>query len=166
MFFHILFNNAVEGGLKDVDHDTTAGAKTTATRLGVTIVDNRLLPTPRFMVFSYGVKITYIVLVVLASLQSELNLLYSEDTIVYVLMGVLILVMMASMHMFLHAPVFHRPRLIKIFSVHEIASYVLGPIILIPLLGYEYVAVLLFLPIVWFVLWNTLLYGKPMEPQV
>ena len=166
MFFHILFNNAVEGGLKDVDHDTTAGAKTTATRLGVTIVDNRLITTPRFMVFSYGVKITYIALVVLASLQPELNLWYSGEIIVFALIGVLILVMIGSMHMFLHHPLFHRPRLIKIFSVHEISSYVLGPIILIPLLGYEYVAFLLFLPIVWFVLWNTLLYGKPMEPQV
>ena len=166
MFFHILFNNAVEGGLKDVDHDTAAGAKTTATRLGVMIDDNRLLAPPRFMVFSYGVKIMYIALVILASFQPELNLWYSGEIIVYALIGVLIIVMMGSMHMFWHPPLFHRPRLIKIFSVHEIASYVLGPIILIPLLGYEYVAILLVLPIVWFVLWNTLLYGKPMQPQV
>ncbi|MFO7678130.1 MAG: UbiA prenyltransferase family protein [Thermoplasmatota archaeon] len=166
IFFHILFNNAVEGGLKDVNHDTQAGAKTTAIRSGVKIVDNQLITSPQFIVFSYGVKTTYIALVVLASFQPEINLWHSSERIVYALMVLLIIVMIGSMYMFLNPRLYHRPRLIKMFIVHEIASYVLGPVILIPLLGYKYVAFLLFLPIILFLLINIILYGKPMQPLV
>jgi len=166
MFFHILFDNAVEGGLKDVDHDFLAGAKTTVARLGVKIHEGKLVITPQFIVFSYGIKMTYIALIVFAGFQPELNLWFGRYYLIYGIMLLLVVVIFVTLYRFWHPLEFNRQRLIRIFGIHEIASYLLGPIILIPMLGYGLVVLLLFLPVGWFMVWNTILYGKFLQPQV
>jgi 4-hydroxybenzoate polyprenyltransferase len=166
MFFHILFNNTVEGGLKDADHDFLAGAKTTVARLGVKVHEGKLMITPQFTAFSYGVKLTYIALIIFAGFQPELNLWSSGYYLIYGVILLLVVVIFVTLYRFWHPLVFDRQRLIKIFGSHEIASYFLGPIILVPMLGYGLVLLLLLLPVGWFMVWNLILYGKPMQPQV
>lgn len=165
-FFHIVFNNAVEGGLKDVDHDFIAGAKTTVTRLGVKINDGKLKISKKFLIFSYAIKLAYIGLVILAGFQPELNLWRSKYFILQTIVIFLIVIVFFTLYKFWHPSDFNRPKLIKLFSIHEISAYSIGPIILIPLVGYWVALLLLLIPILWFIVFNIILYGKPMQPQV
>jgi len=153
-FIHIVFNNAVEGGLKDVDHDTAAGAKTLATRLGVRIQDNTLFVTRPFVLFSWSIKMIFIGLIVSLWLQPQ--------TLLVLFVGIVFF----TMHTFLSATTFERTRLKRLFSIHEISSYFLLVLSLFPLIGLSPTLILLFLPFLWFILFNVILYGKALQPQV
>jgi len=145
-FFHIIFNNAVEGGLKDIDHDFIAGAKTTAIRLGIYLNNGKLVITKKFSFFAYSIKFFYIGLVVLAGFQPEINLWASENYLIQIIFIVMVFIVLATLYKFWHPPDFDRPRLIRIFAVHEIFAYFLGPVILLPLIGIKFVLLLLLLP--------------------
>ena len=165
-FIHVIFNNAVEGGLKDVEHDFLAGAKTTATRMGVSVKNGMLIIPKKFSIFSYSVKFTYIGLVILAGFQPELNLWQFDKYMIHLIMIILILIIFLTLYKFWNPPNFNRSRLIRLFAIHEIAAYFLGPVILIPLIGYKFTLILLVIPLFWFIICNIILYGKPMQPQV
>ena len=62
-FFQILFNNAIEGGLKDSDHDASAGAKTLANSLGVQVINGKPVIPTQFKVVSYAIKFGYSVII-------------------------------------------------------------------------------------------------------
>lgn len=166
-FIHIVFNNAVEGGLKDVDHDTAAGAKTLATRLGVRIQDNTLFVTRPFVLFSWSIKMIFIGLIVSLWLQPQTRLSFSLENTVHILFLVLFVgIVFFTMHTFLSATTFERTRLKRLFSIHEISSYFLLVLSLFPLIGLSPTLILLFLPFLWFILFNVILYGKALQPQV
>lgn len=166
-FIHIVFNNAVEGGLKDVDHDTTAGAKTLATRLGVRIQDNKLSITTSFALFSWTFKMIFIGLIVSLWFQPETTLSFALENTVQILLLVLFVgIIFVTMHTFLSATTFERTRLKRLFSIHEISSYFLLVLSLFPLIGLSPTLLLLFLPFLWFILFNVILYGKALQPQV
>jgi len=165
-FFHILFNNAVEGGLKDIDHDSLAGAKTTATRLGVKIVKEKMIITKKFSTFAYLVKFTYISLFILVGFQPEINLWNSNEDIIQFLAVVLLIIVFITLYKFWHPSDFKRNQLIRFFGIHEIAAYYLGPVVLIPLIGYFYAFILMVVPLFWFIICNIILYRTLMIPQI
>ena len=166
ILFHVIFDNAVEGGLKDVDHDFLAGAKTTVTRLGVKVENGKLIVTKKFVLFAYSTKLIFMGLIVLAGLQPELNIWLSDKYMIQIAVIFLAIVIFGTLYKFWHPPEFNRPKLIRLFGVHEITSYFLGPIILIPLIGIWYALLLLSIPPIWFIIVNFTLYGKPMQPRV
>jgi 4-hydroxybenzoate polyprenyltransferase len=166
ILFHVIFDNAIEGGLKDVDHDFLAGAKTTVTRLGVKVLNNKIIVTKRFVIFAYSTKIIFMILIFLASLQPEVNIWFSGKYMIQIAVIFLIIIIFGTLYKFWHPPDFNRPKMIRLFGIHEITSYFLGPIILIPLIGTWYALLLLLVPPVWFIIVNITLYGKPMQPRV
>lgn len=165
-FFHILFNNAVEGGLKDVDNDFLAGAKTTATRMGVKIKEGKLIITKSFSTLAYSVKTIYIVLVIIIGFQPEINLWQSNEDIIQFLVVILIIVVFASFYKFWHPSDFNRTQLIRFFGIHEISAYSLGVVVLIPLIGYWFALLLILIPLFWFIICNIVLYKTIMMPQI
>ena len=166
IFVYIVFSNAVVGGLKDVDHDYLSGAKTTATRMGVKVEDRKLLSTKKFTAFSYSVELIYIGLIVLAGFQPELSLWRSDEHIIHIVVILLVVVTFAALYKFWHPSDFDRSRLFRIFGIHIISAYYLGPIILLPLIGIEMTLILLILPLFWMSIFNLVLYGKPMQPEI
>ncbi len=166
-FIHIVFNNAVEGGLKDVDHDTMGGAKTVATRLGVTIRNGGLNVTKPFVVFSSMMKVIFMGLIVLLWLQPEIRrTLFFTTTLQILLIVFFVVIIVFTMYKFLHSSLFDRSRLIRLFSMHEISSYYILVLSLYSLIGVLSTAFLLFLPFLWFIVSNVILYGKLLQPQV
>ena len=166
-FIHIVFNNAVEGGLKDIDHDTVAGAKTLASRLGVHIQNQKLLITPSFAVFSVIIKGIFFGLIIFLWVQPETQLSYSVENTVQILLIVLFVsAVILTMYRFLSSMIFERPRLRRLFSVHEISSYFLLVLSLFPLIGLHLTLFLLLSPFLWFLIFNVVLYGKLLQPQV
>ncbi len=165
-FFHIIFNNAVEGGLKDIDHDFLAGAKTTAIRMGVDLKDEKLVITKKFSIFAYSIKVFYIGLVILAGFQPEIKLWQSDNYMLYTIFIILTYIVLITLYKFWHPLNFNRKQLIRLFAVHEIFAYFLGPIILVTLIGYTYVILLLLIPVFWFMICNLIVYQKLLQPQV
>ena len=164
-FIHIAFNNSVEGGLKDVDHDNLAGAKTLATCMEVNIKSSRLKVTKSFVVFSVILKLVFFGLIILLCVQPEINI--SENYIVQIVLIVFFAAMaFYTMYKFLNRPVFVRSRLKTLFSLHEISSYFILVIALSPLIELWPTIVLFFLPFIWYILFNFILYGKLLQPQV
>jgi 4-hydroxybenzoate polyprenyltransferase len=166
IFFYLVFNNAVAGGLKDVDHDFKAGAKTTVTRLGVKVKKGKLFFTNKFSAFVYSNKLVYFGLIVLAGFQTELSLWQSDQFIIDIIIIFLIIVIFMGIYRLLLFSTFDREFIIKVLGITEMATYSLVPIILYPLIGFNMTLFLLIVPIGWFIIFNMILYGKPMQPDV
>jgi 4-hydroxybenzoate polyprenyltransferase len=166
VFFYIVFSNAVLGGLKDADHDYLAGAKTTATRMGVKVENGKLLIPKKFSVFAYIVELSYIGLIVLASFQPEIKLWQSDEYLVYIIVIFLIVVVFFTLYKFCRVNDFNRPQLYRLFGINMISAYSLAPIILLPLIGLKITLILLIFPLAWLLILNLILFGKPLQPKV
>lgn len=165
-FFHIVFNNAVEGGLKDVYHDSIAGAKTTATRLGVKVKNNKLFVTKSFIGFAAIIRIIFLCLIFWLIYEQGYFSLTNEFLVQLFLLIILALVLFVSMYEFLKTFNYDRSRLKKLFSLHEMASYFMLLIALYPILGLGITLFLILLPSIWYIIFNGILYGKLLQPQV
>jgi 4-hydroxybenzoate polyprenyltransferase len=165
-FIFIVFCNAVVGGLKDADHDSLAGAKTTATRMGVKVENGKMLITKKFKVFAYALDLAFIILIILAVFQPEISLWQSDQYIILIIMIILMFIVLATLYKFLNLPNFERPRLYRLFLLNGTASYLLVPLVILPIIGLNFMLVLLVLPTAWLLICNLILYGKPVQPQL
>ncbi len=165
-FFQILFNNAVEGGIKDADHDWYAGAHTLANKFGVTVRKGALIIPKTFKFASYAIKIGHIILAVILVILLDIRLANFIDLIYIIIIILLILIIFSTLHTFLNETDFNREKLKHIFSVHEIATFYLATILLLPLIGFIAVLGILLLPLIWYIVLNLMLYGKPLAPRV
>ena len=165
-FFQILFNNAVEGGIKDADHDAVAGARTLAHALGVSVENKKLKIPVIFKFVSYAIKLGHLSLVVLILYHLPLQINDILDVFQFIMIVLLILIILYTLQKFLNQVEFRRDKLKRIFSVHEIATFFLVPTLLWQLLGHVIAATILFLPLIWYLILNLILYGRPLEPKV
>jgi 4-hydroxybenzoate polyprenyltransferase len=169
-FMQIVFNNAVEGGLKDVDHDHIGDARTLATVLGVKVKKSKLKISTKFRTFTWSIKIFHILLFFTLFFNSDLAFWEYEHFYVKIILLLFIFILIGviffTTYRFLNFQEFDRSKLKRIFSIHEISTYFIVPLILVPLLGLPISMGLLFLPLIWFICLNLVLYGKPLEPQV
>lgn len=166
IFIYILFSNAVVGGIKDADHDAQAGAKTTATRLGVKVKNGKIFITRKFTLFAYSTVLIYIGLIVLAGFQPELNLWQINKFVIHIVLFSLVLIVIATLYKFWHPSNFSRPRLYRLFGINEFSAYSLAPLVLLPMIGINITLTILLLPLFWMLIVNSFLYGKPMQPNV
>ena len=74
--------------------------------------------------------------------------------------------MAVTMARFLKEAPLDRPALKRLFSMHEMATFLAAVAVFATILGPWMAVGLLALPVVWFVVANTLLYGRPLEPGV
>ncbi|UCD14262.1 MAG: UbiA family prenyltransferase [Thermoplasmatales archaeon] len=165
-FFHIVFNNAVEGGLKDVYHDHLAGAKTSAIRMGVKVKEGELVVTKMFIAFSSVIRIIFICLIFLLIFLQEPNVWLDIYMLQLSLVVFLTAILFITLYKFFNVSAFDRSRLKKLFSVHEMASYFMLLVALSPIFGLWITIFLMLLPSVWYLVFNGILYGKLLQPQV
>lgn len=166
LFFDVAFINVVEGGLKDAAHDFISGAKTLAEALGVRVREGRLLITNRFKAFAYGVKATSIGLILLLGFQPEINLWFSDEYLIHIIVFLLTIVIVIFSHKFLSLSIFDRSQMKQLYSGLNAASGALTLIMLLPFLGLQITLVLILIPITWYTVFNLILYGKPLQPRV
>jgi len=166
-FIHITFMNSVEGGIKDADHDYLAGAKTIATIMGVSVKNQTLVITKKFLVFTCFLKFIFIGLIVLLFIQPEIGLFnYDKNIIQLIFIVFFCIVIFFTMYKFLKITLFDRQKLKKLFSFHEMSSYFVFIISLSSLIKLWSTVFLIFLPFFWYILFNFILYGKFLQPQV
>ncbi|MEM2899320.1 MAG: UbiA family prenyltransferase [Thermoplasmata archaeon] len=162
----VLFNNSVEGGIKDLEQDRNSGARTWMIFLGSKVVNNELMLSPSSIIFAYCVKCFYFLIVISPALFgivefSEFDL-YSYSLLVLLFASVMFL----SMPKFIFVTKYDREKLKKIFSIHEVSTFFLIPTVIIPIIGLGYALTLMLIPLAWYVVTNILLYGKALQPQV
>jgi len=165
IFVGIVFANAVEGGLKDVDHDYLGGAKTIPTLLGVKVADGHLLMTKRFLAFAYGLIALCFLLLIFLFMQPAINF-FDGDYLRQSIVGVLLVVILFVSFRFLSLSLFNRSKMKRLYATINSLAGVVLLITLYPFIGLEYLVILLLIPITWYVMFNTLLYGKPLQPDV
>jgi 4-hydroxybenzoate polyprenyltransferase len=165
IFIGILFANAVEGGLKDVDHDYLGGAKTIPTLLGVNVADGRLHMTKRFLAFAYGLIALCFLLLIFLFMQPAINF-FDGDYLRLSIVGVLLVIILFVSYKFLSLSLFNRLKMKRLYAVINSLAGVVLLITLYPFIGLDYLIILLLIPIAWYVVFNTLLYGKPLQPDV
>jgi len=166
-FLQNLFQNAIEGGIKDADHDAAAGARTYAALLGVRIDRNGDLETGwAFTNSAFIIKGIQIALLLYTAVEVTDLSSHGSSTILWAILIASIAVMVVTTSMMLPPVVFDRSRLKRIFSVHELATFAAIMTVIVPLLG-EWVAFGLFiLPMVWFMTVNRVLFKGALEPGV
>ena len=169
-FLQNLFQNAIEGGMKDADHDAHAGARTFAVVTGVKIVRGNLVLARTFVGAAAAMKLTHAllmavtVLVVLSSPElPDLPFGYWG----YILFVALLLaVMLATAYRFMHGGPFDRSLLKTRFSVHEVVTFYGTIFAFMPVMGYLPSLLLMAVPLLWFVTSNILLFRTALEPGV
>jgi len=165
-FFQIAFNNAVEGGLKDVDHDGMAGAKTLAQSFGVIVKRGVIIISKSFIGFALGLRMIFLGIMIFLGSKPELYIWNFKHSLQIILILISVVISFASLSRFLKSMRFDRHRLLRLFSVHEMASYFMVMMVLSPLFDLQIIIVLLALPGIWYIASNFALYGTLIEPRV
>jgi 4-hydroxybenzoate polyprenyltransferase len=153
IFLQFFFMNAVEGGIKDVEHDSAAGVKTTSIFLGVRFEGGVLLP-PRFKALAYSLKTATTALVFIPFF---LRLEFWPWQL-----GVLALMASTALlltHRILEFDSFDRVLMRTLYLGQELITYFMIPVMLARLSGVGWVILLLVMPLIWYTVSTFLLYG-------
>ncbi len=162
-----LFQNAIEGGIKDADHDAVAGARTFATITGTRVEAGRLRPSASFLLTSWTIKGLHLgILAWMSVCVVRVDTASAEGAVAAALIVLSAFAMVATMWTFLGEMDFDRPRLKRRFSAHEMATYIGTVAVLGPLFGASFAVAIVALPVTWYIASNVALYGRPLEPGV
>ena len=176
-FLQIVFNNAVEGGLKDVDHDFLANVKTLVLWMGVRLKNGKLVITKTFKVFAFSLRFLFVVFIFFlvihihfddVSMFHKVSLTNLPHVFWFQIITTasLTFLMAIIFYKFLKIKDFDRAKLKRLFSIHEILSYYILIIALSPLFDVVVTVSLLLLPSLWYVVFNNLLYRTSLQPGV
>ncbi len=166
-FLQNLFQNAIEGGMKDADHDAAAGARTFAAVLGVHVEEGDLVMGRGFLASGLAIKA-----VGLGALAFTVAYLVDPEDVlvtgtVVALVTLFAAVMLVTLGRFMRRRVrFDRSRLKRTFSIHEMATFAATIAAFITLIGLVTFVTLLLLPVMWFAVANKLLFDHALEPGV
>jgi len=161
-FNNLLHMNAVEGGIKDVDHDYMAGVKNIALGSGVKIDGNKVFIPLHFKSFGMGIRIfsSFLLLVPFVFYGIEY---YSWQIVVLVLTILGVLYFSVKL---LSIKTFDRNLIRKYIAIQSFLRYSLVPIMLISTIGVLYSVVLIVFPIGWYILFTPLLGEKLFKPKM
>ncbi len=154
-FFRLVVGNSVEGGLKDLEHDLRAGAKTLPRWFGVHLDGDRIVYTPGWWAFELGLEAGFVLSIAIPIFLGVLQ--YST------LQMVLIAVFLAGMAFTLaHISPrrFDREDIKKHTFLHEALGFGIMGIMLVDAAGWERAVVILVVPLLWFAIWTRAIYGK------
>ncbi len=152
-FIHVFLMDALGGGLKDVKNDRDAGAKTIAIKLGVKANDILHIPILYkliILIFDFSTIILVFIPFILFDFE------YSIFQIILVIL-LNVLLIFSSLKL-LNFKLFNRKKIKFHNRNHELAGYVLVPILLLNMIGIYWVLFLIFFPIVWFIVFNYIFY--------
>jgi len=116
VFFGLVFANAIESGLKDVDHDYRGGMKTLATITGVTVNEGRLRITKTFAAFACTCIAVCFVLLLFLGFQPEVHF-WSAGYLSLGITAVLSIVVLLASYTLLHLRVFDRIKIKRLYAV-------------------------------------------------
>jgi 4-hydroxybenzoate polyprenyltransferase len=156
-FTQIFFMNAVVGGIKDADHDYKFGVRNIAYRFGVRMTkENRLTIPTRFKIFGLTIRIfSSLILFVPFVFFGKIYPWYQ------LIMLLIIIVFTIFLSDKLLNSTTYDKSIMKILSMQGILRFMYVPLMLIPLIGIVYSVFLILVPILWYMLFISLMNRKP-----
>jgi 4-hydroxybenzoate polyprenyltransferase len=166
LFVEAVFASVVEGGIKDADHDFLGNVKTIVTVMGVKVKDNKLHLTTPFTIFAIIFRILYFGLIILLGFQPEINMWNSKNIILLTIVIIFIVLIILSFYkiMSLNHKTYDRSKIKKIYAGITIVTIGLIFAMLYPIFGTIITLSLLMLPLTWYTVLNTILFGKALQP--
>lgn len=162
---HLLFNNSVEGGLKDVENDRSCGVPTLATVTGCSGYGGKLKVTTTFFIWAVLLRGAFV------TMAAVFGYLISDEagwgdwyTLLISIMGFVLF--MDALGFLKGGKRMERGSLLRAFSVHEMASFGLSLMVVLPAAGPWAVLVGFLVPVAWFVLVNRIMFRSSMSPKV
>ncbi|MFO8051503.1 MAG: UbiA family prenyltransferase [Thermoplasmatota archaeon] len=162
---HLVFNNSVEGGLKDTEGDRRAGVRSLAVLLGVRSRGSKVLIPPAFR--AWGMTLRGVFIILAAVFSYLISVREGWGSWVVVVVSVWGVFLFAHSLLFLRTGERHpRKKMIRTFSVHEVLSFGLSLLVVAPAVGILGAVFLLVLSLVWFMVMNRIMYGTSISPKV
>lgn len=161
--FNNLFHmNAVEGGIKDADHDVLMNVNNIALRSGVRVDGKKLTIPTRFKILGMSVRLSSVIL-----LFSPF-LIFNEP---YYLWQLVILALASAGVLYFSVKLlslkeFERNTIRKYISIQSFLRYSLVPIMLFSVIGIIPAVILIFLPIIWYIGFTPLTGVKFLRPRM
>ncbi|MCD6468477.1 MAG: UbiA family prenyltransferase [Thermoplasmata archaeon] len=161
-FNNLLHMNAVEGGIKDVDHDHIMGVRNIALLSGVRVEGKKLFIPTGFKMFGMSIRLFSVFLVFTPFVFFG----YS-----YSVWQLLILGLAASGVLFfsiklLSLKTFDRNIIRRFIATQSFLRYSLVPIMLISMIGVMYSTALILFPMIWYLVFTPLVGEKLFRPRM
>lgn len=160
----VFFMQIIAGGLKDIENDFKQGANTFATKIGVRVLDKKLIIPFPFKITAYSIQIFDFALVFYTIYYvwgfKNLELL---ETLILCLTVVIFILMFYISNKLLSIKVFNRDKARKLIGSHYMTNFAVVPVMLMFL--NPWTVVLVFFPALGFVLSNLILHGTVLQPK-
>lgn len=161
-FNQTIHMNAVEGGIKDADHDFIMDVKNIALKSGVKVDGKKIIIPNRFKVFGMSIRLFSAVLLFVPFIFYG----YSYETWQIILLFVLTCVFLFNSLKLVTIKIFDRSIIRKYIGVQSFLRYSLVPIMLISIIGLSYSVILIVFPIGWYVISAPLLNERLFRPRM
>jgi 4-hydroxybenzoate polyprenyltransferase len=164
-FNQLVYMNAVEGGLKDADHDYLKNVKNIALASGVKVTkENQLILPPVFKAFGLGIRTFSAVLVFIP-------LLFYTTVYHYELWQILLLILCVISVFYLSIKLltittFNRSTIRKLIAKQTFLRYSLVPLMLLPVIGPLPAIILIIFPFLWYLIFTPLIGEKIFQPRI
>ena len=156
-FFQMVINNVL-AGVKDVDHDFSAGKLSTPLRLGVHVDKGFLVYTKRFLVYVGLLKVVHIVLTLSPFLFLSKMYVWWQLLVlcffIFIAVGFLVKLFLIS--------VFERGKVMRMIGFHEMFAFFVVPMVLFEFVGFFGMLFLVIFPVVWLGVFLWFMYGRMM----
>ena len=161
-FNNLLHMNAVEGGIKDADHDYVMGVKNIALGSGVKVDGEKIFIPLSFKSFGMGIRLFSAVLLFVPFVFYGYDY-YLWQIIVLALATLGVILVSAK---FLSIKTFDRTTIRKYIALQSFLRYSLVPLLLVRSIGIVPSVLLIIFPIAWYLLFAPLLGEKLFRPRM
>jgi 4-hydroxybenzoate polyprenyltransferase len=161
-FNNLFYMNAIQGGIKDADHDILMNVNNIALRSGVNVKQGTLFIPPMFKLLGLAIKTSSIIL--LFSPFLIFNQPYSLLQILVLILGSIGVVYINIKLLCLRE--FKRDIIRKYISIESFLRYSLVPIMLFSFIGVVPALIIMFFPMIWYVVFTPLTGVKLLKPRM
>ncbi len=161
-FNNLTHMNAVEGGIKDADHDYIMGVKNIALSSGVKVDGDKIFIPLHFKVFGMGIRSFSAFLLFVPFIFYGYGY-YMWQLIILAIAAIGVIYFSVKL---LSIKTFDRNTIRKYIGIQSFLRYSLVPIMLISVIGAMYSTILIVFPIVWYIGFAPLLGEKLFKPRM
>ena len=161
-FNNLLHMNAVEGGIKDADHDYKYNVNNLALKSGVKVKDKNIFIPNKFKIFGMGIRLFSSFLLISPFIL--FNIEYFIWQIIILIIAILLMLFFSVK--LISMKIFDRNKIKKYISIQSFLRYSLVPIMLISTIGILYSVVLIIVPIAWYIIFVPLSGEKLLKPRM
>ncbi len=161
-FNNLLHMNAIEGGIKDAEHDKKYGVKNIALKSGVIVSNKNIIIPKKFKALSFGIRLFSSLLIFIPFLFYGISFYPWQIIILFIV----ILIMLYLNLKLLTIKEFNRNIIKKYISSLSFVRYSLVPIMLISTIGIIYSTILIIIPIGWYIIFTPLSGEKLLKPRM